>query len=152
MQDKMLLDFLDKFNRLVNKQQRVNKNPVDYGTGVKMFLSEMYTLSAIAAKEGINLTELAQYQGVSRSAISQVVIKLEKKGMIVKKQKWDNKKEIILFPSNLGRETIKNFDLTRERIFAVLAEKLHAMSGKAFHQLEDIVNHIDELMDKKLGI
>ena len=50
----------------------------------ELCLSEIHTVAAVGAQEGINITALAKKQGISKSAVSQMVSKLVKKGYIIK--------------------------------------------------------------------
>ena len=58
------------------------KIPQDYGTGEEYTSVEVHTLKHIADNPGITVTELARHNGKTKGAISQILKKIEDKGLI----------------------------------------------------------------------
>ncbi len=54
----------------------------NYGTDVQLSSSEIYLVKCISENANCNVTMLAELIGVSKAAISQMIKKLEKKGVI----------------------------------------------------------------------
>ncbi|AEG58352.1 regulatory protein MarR [Desulforamulus ruminis DSM 2154] len=67
-----------------------------YGTDVPIFHSEIHMLKAIKENEGIHVAGLANYLGVTKGFISEITIKLERKGLIKKEKDTHNQLKIIL--------------------------------------------------------
>lgn len=63
-----------------------HKQPLDYGTGVEYSSAEVHTVVQIAAQPGITVTEIARVTSRSKSAVSQITTRLEKKGLICNKK------------------------------------------------------------------
>ncbi len=55
----------------------------NYGTDVQLSSSEIYLIKCISENVNCNVTMLAELTEVSKAAISQMIKKLEKKGMII---------------------------------------------------------------------
>ncbi len=73
------------------------KTPRDYGTGEVYTSVEVHTLKHIADNPGITLTELAANHSRSKGAISQIVKKIETKGLIYREaSERDNKAYLYL--------------------------------------------------------
>ncbi|MCS7464922.1 MarR family transcriptional regulator [Paenibacillus doosanensis] len=83
---------LDLFKTFA-KQDRKNR---DYGVDEPLFHSEIYTLNEIREHEGIHITALAERCGVTKGAISQVLKKLEQKGLVIKEKDVRNQSRLIL--------------------------------------------------------
>lgn len=83
---------LDVFKTFA-KQDRKNR---DYGVDTPLFHSEIYTLNEIREHEGIHITALAERCGVTKGAISQVLKKLEQKGLVTKEKDASNQSRLIL--------------------------------------------------------
>ncbi len=79
--------------RIVGKLSRLHKRARCYGTDEQLFDAEIHMIKLIKENEGIHVTGLADLLGVTKGAVSQIIMKLEKKGMIVKD----------VDPSNLSR-------------------------------------------------
>ena len=75
------------------RQDRKNR---DYGVEDPLFHSEIYTLNEIREHEGIHITALAERCGVTKGAISQVLKKLEQKGLVTKEKDIRNQSRLIL--------------------------------------------------------
>lgn len=72
--------------------------------------SEINFLSAIESSDEINAVELANQMGVTRSAVTQMLNKLEERKLIEKYSKPDNKKEKYLRLTKAGRESLSDFE------------------------------------------
>ncbi|MDQ6418429.1 MarR family transcriptional regulator [Paenibacillus sp. LHD-117] len=84
-----LLDVFKTYSKL----DRKNK---DYGVGEPLFHSEIHTLNEIREHEGIHITALAERCGVTKGAVSQVLKKLEQKGLVTKEKDDRNQSRLIL--------------------------------------------------------
>jgi DNA-binding MarR family transcriptional regulator len=89
-------EVIDKFTRIISKYGEMEKKPRDYGTGDLLFPSEIHTMDVIGENPGINITELSEKLGVSKSAISQIVNKLERKEFVRRYKEQNNGKEVLL--------------------------------------------------------
>lgn len=76
----------------------------DYGTGNVVSMVEVHTLTHIYDNPGITVTQLANYWKRTKSAISQTVGKLEKRGLIVRKGNENNKKIVELYVTEEGKK------------------------------------------------
>jgi len=112
--------------RIVGKIVELHKRTRDYGTGERLFDAEIHMIKAIKENEGIHVTGLAELLGVTKGAVSQIVRKLKKKGMITKD----------VDPRNLSRLVLC---LTAE------GETAYEQHEKLHRQFDEIV---DSLLDK----
>lgn len=76
----------------------------DYGVGEKFHSVEVHILSYIAEKPGITVTELAYDWDRTKGAISQIIKKLEKKGLIYREKEPGNKKKTGLYATENGEQ------------------------------------------------
>ena len=108
------------FLRIMVKMSVIDKRTRCYGTKQKLYVAEIHTIKAIKENEGVSVTGLAQLLGVTKGAVSQLLAKLARKGMIVKRVDADNL-------SRLG------LSLTPEgEIAYAYHEKLHAEYERIF--------------------
>lgn len=84
------------FLQTVNRYRRFEKETLIRAAGNELHLSEVHTIIAIGEQANRNITQLAKLQGISRSAVSQMVGKLVKKGFVKKSVSPQTDNEIIL--------------------------------------------------------
>ena len=95
--------FDDMFHRIMNKMNRIEQKPRRFGTDFLLYSSEIHTIQAIGRNAGINVTALAALQGVTKGAVSQILQKLVKKGMVVRMKDEMSDREVLLKLSDTGK-------------------------------------------------
>jgi DNA-binding MarR family transcriptional regulator len=97
----------EKFNRIINLFIILEKKTRDFGTGERLYPSEIHNIEMIGRHTGITGQELSRKSGVTKGAVSQIVKRLEKKGYISRRKQAHNKKEILLFLTEKGNIAFK---------------------------------------------
>lgn len=92
------------FLQTINQYSTLEKKMHTYDVDPPIYLSEIHTVAAVGAHEAINVTGLAQLQGTSKSAVSQAVGKLVKKGFVEKRTSPDTDNEVVLLLTEKGRQ------------------------------------------------
>lgn len=80
------------------------RHPMDYGTGEEYTSMEVHTLKYIADHPGITVTELARDYGKTKGAISQILKKIESKGLINREAASGGDNRFFLYPTDKGKE------------------------------------------------
>ncbi|MEK0313555.1 MarR family winged helix-turn-helix transcriptional regulator [Cohnella sp. 56] len=119
-----LLDVFKAFAR----QDRKNR---EYGIDEPLYHSEVYTLSEIREHEGIHITALAERCGVTKGAISQVLKKLDQKGLVVKEKDARNQSRIMLKLSPKGEQAYLRHLEHQDRFKSVVAASIGDMPDEA---------------------
>lgn len=94
-----LMDVLDE---VVERGESLHPNPGDFGTGIPLYRTEIHTIRAIGENSRINVSRLADHMGITKSAVSQTISKLVRKGLVRKSRSPDNAKEVLLELTDLG--------------------------------------------------
>src|SRR5512136_1803862 len=110
------------FIRSVNKYVDFNQRVFDVGSGRHLFPSEMHALNAIPPHGGLNVSELGKKLGITKSAASQVAIKLHKKGMVVKSFPAESNKNVMITLTKTGREIVRQFRGSQDKIFSLFMD------------------------------
>ncbi len=97
-----MMDAFFEGSRVFN---RYDKIPRKYGTDIELYRSEMHTLELIYKNEGITITGLANLTQKTKSAITQLTGRLEKKGMIKKLRNGEYYKEVNLILTESGKKS-----------------------------------------------
>ncbi|WP_147822530.1 MarR family winged helix-turn-helix transcriptional regulator [Salidesulfovibrio onnuriiensis] len=74
-----------------------------YGTDKRLFEAEIHLIVAIKENPGFHVAALAQKFGVTKGAVSQLVQKLQKKGMVTKQSDPDNQSKVLLRLTTKGQ-------------------------------------------------
>jgi DNA-binding MarR family transcriptional regulator len=116
--DKELKTLIDLFLKILHLYSVINRKPKDYGTGDLLYLTEIHTITVVAANKEINMTRLAEIMGVTKGAISQTIRKLVNKNLIIKQNSGKNKREYNLSLSERGKIVLDGQDSMQKEIFA----------------------------------
>lgn len=118
-----LQKLVDHFLTILHLYSVISRKPIDYGTGDKLFFTEIRTISVVGKSKEINMTRLAEKMGVTKGAISQTVRKLVSKNLM-EKSNARNRKEFILRLTPKGDAAYKGQEKYLWDIFS-FAEKLY---------------------------
>ena len=126
---------LQKFDEVVTLMESMHTPSLSFGTGVLMYRREIHTIQSIGKNPGINVTNLAEQMGVTKGAVSQIIKKLIKKGLVRKTHAPGNVKEIVPELTELGWTGFHNhekfhmdsLDIAREYFGDELQSKLQMM-------------------------
>lgn len=114
------------FLQMLNQYRNLEKKAHTYDTEPKIYLAEIHTIAAVGKHEDINVTNLAKLQGTSRSAASQAVSKLVKKGFLEKKISPKTDNEVVLCLTEKGKQVYT----VHEQQHIWLKSQLHAVFEK----------------------
>ncbi|WP_432407531.1 MarR family transcriptional regulator [Wukongibacter sp. M2B1] len=145
------MSFMEIFIRIINKHIANQKIPKDYGVGFLLYPSEIHTIAVIGLNPGINCMKLSHKMGVTRGATSQIVNRLEKKNLISKYKKEDNKKEVYLKLDKLGLIAFRNQKAIGDKFYKELYKKVEDASEKEIEFLEKIFNELEYFVDMRMN-
>lgn len=137
--------------RLVWKFIEVDKKTRFYGTDTQLFVSEIHIIKTIKENEGIHVTGLAEKLNITKGAVSQVLMKLERKGMIIKDVDIHNQSRLSLRLSAKGETAYiqhenyhKMFNQAVEKILEGAEQEKVAFLKNFLTSVEKMVDEIDE--------
>ena len=95
---------MELFLRVINKYNTLEKIPVKHASGQDLYHSERHMLDRLGNHPDLNVTELARHAGVTKGAISQIIKKLEGKGLVQRYKKAISDKEVYVALTELGQQ------------------------------------------------
>ncbi len=143
-----LLKISEVWIRILNKMVADEKIPKDFGSGDLLHCSEIHTIMAIGKNPKINLTSLSRLLGISRSAISQMTNRLEKKDLVEKHRDPDNDKEILLCLSPKGTIAYLGHEQHHAKIYARMHHNLGDLSDEEFALIIRFLSAMEETIDR----
>ncbi|MFZ0004526.1 MAG: MarR family transcriptional regulator [Methanoregula sp.] len=150
-QSSEILELFTQWDRIMHKMTAIEESPFDFGTGDLLTRSEVHTLMAIGKKPGSNVTDLARFFDITKSAVSQMVNKLLQKNLVEKYHNKDNDKEICLRLSPRGRIAFLGHEQFHLKTHARIEQRLREMTDEEFRFLQEFFRIIEETADESLG-
>ncbi len=138
------------FLRVVNKYNAFEKIPVRQSGEIGLYHSERHMVDRIGDNPGMNITDLARTSGVTKGAISQMVKKLEAKGIVERRKRAANDKEVFVQLTQTGREFYKGRQRSNRETMRPLVEELRRHSEDKVEFLAAMFRWLDQFMDKTL--
>ena len=96
-----LTDLNDRYHQI---QLDYNKEQRDYGTGELYSSAEVHMVTRIEETPGITASKIAEATFRTKSAVSQMLSKLEAKGLILREKDPNNGKQQLLYVTPKGKE------------------------------------------------
>ena len=137
--------------RIINKQGRIEKIPVHLPEGFELTPTEGHSILAIGEYESINVTDLGAHFGVTKSAASQIVSKLSKKGYVKKTLSEHNGKELRLQLTPTGRNAFNSIQKYRGRHFDNIIKRLGSFSLSQVATASVLLDVIEDAMNERLN-
>ncbi len=145
--DESIQHLTSRLMRIINKHCRIEELPIRMGKNSGLTAKEVHCIQAIGKNEGINIKNIGDTLGVTKSAASQMVGKLEKKGFTRKERAADNDKEVLAFLTDAGWEAFEAHQEFHERHLRTLKERLQdfpdtqiALASAILAVVETVVN------------
>ncbi|BBO78563.1 MarR family transcriptional regulator [Desulfosarcina widdelii] len=136
--------------RIINKQGRIEKIPVRLTAGFELTPTEGHTIQAIGDYGPLNVTDLGAHFGVTKSAASQIVGKLSKKGFIKKAFSEHNSKELRLQLTPTGKKAFEAIKKYRGQHFNDIIKRLGSFSLPQIATASVLLDVIEDVMNERL--
>jgi DNA-binding MarR family transcriptional regulator len=137
--------------RLLNKRSRIEERPIRYDADVELSPREIHTIQAIGEQEEINVSDVAAYFGVSKSAASQMVRKLVDKGFVEKAHAAHSNREFRLSLTKSGRRAFRAHERLHGRLVADLTDRLGAFSLSQIATASVMMDVMESVLDGYLS-
>ncbi|HEX3077148.1 MAG TPA: MarR family transcriptional regulator [Lachnospiraceae bacterium] len=137
--------------RIIHKYNQTENKLRNYGTGILLTRTEIHTIDLIGNNEGINITQLALKQGITKGAVSQMIYKLVNKGLVTKHVSPDSDTEVRMELTEEGitaYQAHQRFHMeTNEEFFQLLQN----MPDETYDQMITVLMEFERMIDKKLA-
>ncbi len=107
-------------------------------------------LDKVGDDPGMNVTEFARAVGVTKGAISQVIRKLETKGLVLRYKKSRNEKEVFIELTSLGRDFYEERKGIHEETVREISEELKRHSDDKVAFLLQMFHWLDMFLDRSM--
>jgi DNA-binding MarR family transcriptional regulator len=145
-------EIMELFIGAVSKYNALGKLPVKINSKHDLYHSERHMLDKIGDHPALNVTDFAKALGVTKGAVSQVVKKLEGKGVVRRYKSGTNEKEVFLELTETGRKIYLEHKKTNDKTLEPLLDELKKHPDDKIKFLIEMFKWIDGYLvqsDKK---
>ena len=153
MKNKTILIFkiIGSFKRSMKLAQELEKKPRDFGIGEKLHSSEIHLVEAIGESENLSVTDLAEYFGITKGAVSQTLKKLELKDLVLKKKDPKNSSRYILGLTTKGKTAFYAHMHWHEKMDGGFRDSYYALEEDKLQFLFDFLNKFENFLKNRLN-
>lgn len=134
--------------RVLNKFARNEKKPRRFGVDELLHPSEIHMVMLIGNNPGIHAAELARVAGVTRGAISQIVARLEKKGLVVKDKDSDSHLKMVPILTNKGKVAYYAHEQHHEKVDGDLHAYVRQLTDDQVTVIENFLHEVEKMADR----
>ena len=150
--EKILAEIMEQFIRIVNKFNRFEKVPMDFGVEEMLYPAEIHTIEAIGNNSRINVSLLAELLGITKGAVSQMINKLVRKQFVNKKKPVRGGKEIFLELTPKGKKAFKGHEKFHRDMVLDFLKYTQNISHRDFKKFRNIFTKMEHHLDLYSGI
>lgn len=154
-QETPIKDLLQKITQVLHKYERMEKLPlvVDAGEGTPLTVStkEVHTIEVIGDHQEINITDVAGHFGITKSGASQMIAKLEKRGLVERRQSAHSNKEYWLYLTRKGWAAYHAHERMHGEDREVLFEHLSEVPISDLKKTAQILGMFEQTLDARLN-
>ena len=144
-------EIVGQFMKAMHQFSKLEKTPMDFGSGDILYRSEIHTIEAIGHKEGLNVTELAAALEITKGTVSQLVTKLARKGLVLKNRGDRNEKEITLTLTPKGREAFEGHEKFHREIYLDFMRIFRDVSNEQLESFQEVLIVIRNNMNRYIN-
>ena len=100
---------IEQIQRIGSAFDTLKKGPVFQHHGVGLYSSEIHMMKAVASNPECNATSIAKILGVTKGAVSQMLGKLERKGVCKREHEPGGRNELRIELTPFGRAALQGF-------------------------------------------
>ncbi len=134
-----MMDFVDKVNES-------HAGGVDFGVKQPLFPAEIHTVETIGDHQGISITELARFLGVSKPTISERVKRLIAKGVIQKKGNASDAKAVTLWLTPDGEIAYSRHEALHKQMYDSFCDYFGEESRQKISSFHSTFKELHEMM------
>ncbi|MCS1392211.1 MarR family winged helix-turn-helix transcriptional regulator [Lysinibacillus boronitolerans] len=124
--------------------------PRKYGTDDELYMVEAHTINLIGDKIKTNTSELTQLTDKTKGAISQMVDKLVKKGLVLKYKNPANNREVIIELTEKGQQVYEYHKALDKMEYAKILNRLDEFSTDDFEKFIKISSILSDITRESL--
>lgn len=136
-----------KIIHVINKTIFKEKKKIFKFKGVSLYPSEIHLMLMIKNDIDTNATEIAKKLGLTKGAVSQTLLRLEKKGIILKTKDPYNKNELTMSLTEFGEKAYELCQSTQASFIEAHEGYLGKLDSKEKEVILNFLLHMEKAID-----
>lgn len=128
--------------RLFMQLKRLERHPHSFGSAGKLTPSEIHTIDAIGYDGAILMSELAARLNVTKGAITQLIDRLEHKGLVSRSPHPHDSRSFTISLTSVGKEAYAAHEAVHHQFYERLRSQLSEQEIKVFEKSIQILNEM----------
>ena len=141
--DKIKKQIINVINKTIFKE----KKKIFKFKGVSLYPSEVHLMLVIKNDIDTNATEISKQLGLTKGAISQTLLRLEKKGIVYKTKDPYNKNELTLSLTEFGEKAYEIFQSNQASFMDAHESYLAKLSTREKEVILNFLLHLEKAID-----
>lgn len=133
--------------RVIVKFNGIDKKTRYYGTDTPLFSSEINMIRIIKENEGISVTGIAEKLDVTKGAVSQIISKLNSKGLIKKETDLYNQSKLMIKLTPKGEIAEMNHEAFHNKFDELIENVLESSTEESRMFLKEFLNALETKID-----
>ena len=139
-----------KFQSILRLAQKMEKVQRSFGTGEMMSHSEIHLLEIIGDTKGLSVTDISRHLGITKGAVSQSLIRLEKKGFTTKETDPENLSRSIVSLTSKGQTAYWSHKHWHETMDGGFLKYLDELDDESFEIIVDFLDKVETFLKLRL--
>jgi len=135
--------------RILNKYHHNQRCPRHFGLSEKLYAAEIHTIMLIGQYPSAGVTELANRSGTTKGAVSQMIQKLERKGLIERSGDPESGRRVNLRLTSKGKVAYFSHERMHEESDQPLISFLEKLNPDQIKLIEEFLSRIETGIDKR---
>ncbi len=137
--------------QVTRKFAEVEALPIEVTDGISISTREAHAIESIGENRCVNVTQIADHFGFTKSAASQLVSKLTRLGFVIKKQAGHSNKELQLSLTSLGWQAFEAHARMHGRDLQQVLETMDNVEINVLIQLNELLDRLNSIIDGRLA-
>ncbi|OAB41946.1 MarR family winged helix-turn-helix transcriptional regulator [Paenibacillus glacialis] len=126
--------------RLFLQLRRLERQPQNFGNAGSITPSEIHTIEGIGYEGAILMNELATHLGVTKGAVSQLIVRLEAKQLVMRSSYPHDSRAILISLTEKGKEAYKAHEEMHIQFYDQLRSELSQEEIEIFEKCIEKLN------------
>ena len=124
MEELKLKAFLHKIYNISSRVHQLRSKDITLTLGIKLNTAALSTLNVISQNPEKNMSEISTTMGITKGAISQMVLKLEDKGLVQKNRSENNDKNYFITLTPTGEQALNEYYQLHDQLYEGMSNVL----------------------------
>ena len=141
---------INSLMQVTRKFAEVETLPIAVTGNITVSTREAHAIESIGETRCVNVTQIADQFGFTKSAASQLVSKLTRQGFVVKKQAGHSNKELQLSLTPLGWQAFESHATMHGIDLQHVLDTMDSVEINVLIQLDELLGRLNSIMDGRL--